>query len=416
MPSKKTPKSPKSRPQSTSTLSAPPQASTPALLTTFSPDASFFATVTQAVDRHRLRIYTTAGSGAGDGAQLLADYIVPDARCQSIAWGTLSRSAPTPVDGSASPAASLKKRKKDKKVAQTQEPTPAQESSAVTVVALGLSSGATHLFSPSHGRVMRILSEGAPGSSGEITSVSFSEVDGKTQLWTCAQDGWVRGWDLTSDEDAAPFAKLRPDTKTAVAKLVPRPGADELLVAHHSIKLVQAATDGEQRGSFTGHASAITALTWLGANRFASAAEDDRVVHIWAPTPSGGEGRALAALSLDSPVRHLGVLPASSDADEESTKLLVVTSAGALRLYDVPLDLSTAPNASPKKKRGGALPGLALLSEVRVLPAATAGDAQAAPILDACFVPGAEQDSTLRLARLVRGAKVVFERAVSVLG
>lgn len=402
----------KTRPQSTSLLSAPADVtstSTSNVVSSFSPDGRLFAFLTQAIDRHRLRIYTSAeGSGVGSDASLLVDYVLPEARCECISWGMLPGSGKGHKDDETS-----KRRRKSKGELTSSDVNGSSSagSSSQMVLALGLSTGAIHLFSPTQGRVIRILHDEAISASSAASS-SITSVDFDSDLGLvvgCAADGKIRTWNLTeslADNANAPVDRIRPDASTPVRTLAFL-STRKLAVAHHSIQVLSGPDSKKAAlASFTGHASNITHLVSIPGDtpRFVSAAEGDRIVNVWGMPPQGQkEARPIATLALDSTVRQLAAYPSSS----VDAVLVVVTSTGALRLYDIPASLGeqasngSAAGARPRKSAAG-VSTLRKLSEIRLL--ARKDDQESFPILDASF--SSVEKGTLSIARVIKGAKV----------
>lgn len=416
----------KSRPQSTSLLSAPSDVtstSSSSAISSFSPDGNLFAFLTQAIDRHRLRIFTSAeGAGAGTDASLLVDYVLPEARCECLCWGKLPSSSKGQKDDDTS-----KRRRKSKQGGDPSSSAAAAAAAAAAaeangtsvsqvVLALGLSTGAVHLFSPTQGRVVRILYDetisASSAASSAITSVDFNSDRGL--IVACAADGQVRTWSLAQssvEKATAPNDRIRPDASSPVRTLAFLSN-DSLAVAHHSIKVLSGPDSNEAAlASFTGHASQVTHLVSVpGASpRFVSAASGDRILNIWGmPPPGQKDARPLATLALDATVRQLSCFSPSSGVD---AILVVVTATGSLRLYDIPASLGGAEQAASNgvaasgarpRKSTAAVATLRKLSEIRLL--ARKDDQESFPVLDASF--NSVERGILSVARVVKGAKV----------
>ena len=333
----------KSRPASTSALAQPLQ--TPrTCLTAFAPGAGLFAHVAQAVDRHRVRVFSS------DSA-LVADYLLPEAlACAALAW--------TSVD--ASPPESKKKRKGARRGADARR---------VPLLALGTSDGSVLLFSPSQAKVVRVLASVSPDAAG-IVSLAAADL-----LWGVTASGWVQGWDLAQDDERAPSAHFLADHKHPVCIVSAQ---DYLLAAHHAIAAFEPGADSPL-GSFTGHAAPVTALHWTSASGFVSAAADDRSVYYWDIADAARAAAPRALATLDAPPRVL----ATAD------NLVLAATARSIRILRVP---ATTP---------GAVAALDEVAHVSIV----GGDA--ADVVDAAFV-----GDTLRIARLVKGVKVVLDDAL----
>jgi U3 small nucleolar RNA-associated protein 5 len=96
--SKKKTKAPQGRPTSTAAISQPTVEDSSQLtsLSSFSPDGNHFAFLSLAVDKHRLRVYSTVSG------QSVAEHILENARVSAVAWGSFTASAgpaSTPTDG-----------------------------------------------------------------------------------------------------------------------------------------------------------------------------------------------------------------------------------------------------------------------------------------------------------------------------
>lgn len=332
----------KSRPASTSALAQPLQ--TPRTgLTAFAPGAGLFAHVAQAVDRHRVRVFSS------DSA-LVADYLLPEAlACAALAW--------TSVD--ASPPESKKKRKGARRGADARR---------VPLLALGTSDGSVLLFSPSQAKVVRVLASVSPDAAG-IVSLAAADL-----LWGVTASGWVQGWDLAQDDERAPSTHFLADHKHPVCIVSAQ---DYLLAAHHAIAAFELGADAPL-GSFTGHAAPVTALHWTSASGFVSAAADDRSVYYWDIADAARAAAPRALATLDAPPRVVAT----------TENLVLAATARSIRILRVP---ATTP---------GTVAALDEVAHVSVV----GGDA--ADVVDAAFV-----GDTLRIARLVKGVKVVLDDA-----
>jgi U3 small nucleolar RNA-associated protein 5 len=355
---------PKSRPASSASATQAAPDAAPATLSAFSPRADLFALLTQALDRHRLRIY------ASPDARLTADYVLPAARAEALAWGAL----PHASSSAASPEAP-KKRKKG--TAAANAAAVASSSSAATpVVALGLADGTVALFSPTHGRVLRSLSDKAPAAGPRgVRALHFSH-DGQSLHAACA-DSVVRKWSLTSPD--------APPERTPAPQVSALGETSELLAASHAIDEL-----GGAKRSWTGHASPITHLTALAAPApaasFVSAASNDRVLTLW-----GQAARPLATLPMTAPARQIIALSTA-----ERALVLAITTSGDAGIYAVPAALDGSAKRTPALER------------VSSVTLKASKKAEATPLLDA-----AQVGNQLYVAALVKGAKLVLERTVS---
>ncbi|GAC96295.1 hypothetical protein PHSY_003875 [Pseudozyma hubeiensis SY62] len=406
----KAPKPSKSRPVSTSELNQPllpssgsVTASTASCSFSPAPDHTLFAHISNQVHQQRLRIYNASASAASS-SQLVTDFLLASlggAECLSSRWVRLS-----------SPTAKSAKRRKHGSDASEDA---AASGSSQLLLALGLSSGEVHLLSPALAQSVAILdASSASGSStassanAGIVSMSYSEA--KKTLFACSKSGWVSSFALADvklgDQPSPlrPFSSFRPDTKSAVQLLSSR--RDLILSAHHSISLTDISqSDSTVRATFTGHASPVTHLEWLDDNSFVSAAEGDRMISAWtydAKAAKAVTGRAFATAALDGPVRALSV---STAADQhQRTLITIVTQTGSVRIYGLPSESKA--EASPSKKKSAALPSLELLAQ-----SSTESSGASVEWIDARLV-----SDKLRLARLIRGAKVSIEETTVISG
>ena len=480
-PSKKKSSS-KTRPASTSLLNAPSingtasdaagfdELTAPAALSAFSTDNSFLALLSQAIDRHRLRVFrvrlppsASESSAAAVETTLVADYIIPnDAKCNALRWITLPLQpngivTDTPEAGG--------KRKKRRKSQGDQEDAPSTEAgpSSETLLALGLDNGQTHIFSPLLGKVVSVLSDpdyaasvtgshksaptlplaalSAGAGLGQNRGILNMALGSATDLWTASHDGVLRRYPLTKRSDSVkPLSRILPDTKTGTHIVSTQP--EYLLAGHHSIRLLASKTSGEalsvpstSLAHFTGHANPITHLEWFPnqPQRFISAAEEDRTLSVWqlpALEEANGsvEGKPVALITIDAPARH--VVPLSSTGSGQD--LLIVTHPGTTFIFSVPdsvqqdaaasvgdssfQDAAVGLSKAERKKRrksaaAAALPTLKPVSQVRLI-AKKGGATLPAMNVAADIKENGAVDVVL--ARLVRGSKLVLESIVSV--
>ncbi|SOV04452.1 related to UTP5 - U3 snoRNP protein [Ustilago sp. UG-2017a] len=406
----KAPKPSKSRPVSTSELNQPllpssgsVTASTASCSFSPAPDHTLFAHISNQIHQQRLRVYNASASAASS-SQLVTDFLLSSlggAECLSSHWVRLSTSS----------SKSAKRRKHDAKGSDD----VASSGSSQLFLALGLSTGQVHLLSPALAQSVAVLD--ASSASGSSTSsaanagiVSMFYSEGSKSLFTCSKSGWVSSFALgdikLGDQitPLRPFSSFRPDTKSAVQLLSSRQNL--VLSAHHSISLNDVAqSDHSLRATFTGHASPVTHLEWINDNSFLSAAEGDRIVSAWTFEATAGKavtGRTFATAALDGPVRALSV--STTSAQQSRTLITIVTQTGSVRVYGLPAEPMS--DASPSKKKSAALPSLELLAQSSI----ESGGASVEWI-DARLV-----SDKLRLARLLRGAKVSIDETTVLSG
>ncbi|KAF5377259.1 hypothetical protein D9615_006363 [Tricholomella constricta] len=401
--SKKRTKPPQGRPVSTSAISQPvvEDASHLTALSSFSPNGNHFVFLSLAVDKHRLRVYSTVTG------QSVAEHIIDSARVSALTWSTFDPSQGQSSSTNAETSPNKKKRRKRDSLPADEE----VQSKAIEVVIIGLSDGTILFFSPNHGRVLRTLSHSS--STAEILAVAVIEnSDNTSTVWTSGADGAVRLWNAQKNEI---LGSWKSDDRIPYSSLAARPfnqeGRVDVLAAHHSIHLLSTSSDNTefntkkptQLASFTGHASPSRQLQWDASQatptRFLSLAEADRILYIWeVPDGSSTEGKTVASIPLDSDARSfsLSVTQKSNDTAKRQT-LLTLSASGKISLFPIPSELPT-PTGSKHK-----VPTLLPRSNLST----SSKTASAIKIVDAAFSTGA--DGTVRVARLVGGIYPVFD-------
>ncbi|KAJ1308984.1 hypothetical protein OPQ81_004666 [Rhizoctonia solani] len=368
-------KPPTERAVGTSALAQPSLSSPASRFSSFSPNGALFAFLSLAVDKHRLRVYDVATGSA------VADHTFDAGRVTALVWGAFELTDESKAS---------KKRRKRKSLTTDDAP---EASSALQLVALGLSNGSIVLFSPTQGAVVRTLSN--PSHTAAITSLAPHN-DSPTHLWAASEDGMIRYWNIVASTSKDVV------TSTPCVALAPRPGITEtkdgathLLTAQTAIQLLPISSDGiTQKELLTvpGHASPVISLGWdhhssEPARRFVSAAEDDRVVSVW----DAVSGKMVASVPLDSEARHV-----TFGVESGTSMLLALAVSGKASLYTLPESIK------PK--------GVSTLSPQSILSVEYAGkkgsDPTAADVVAAAFVPGTQ--GKVVLARLV-GVKPVFD-------
>ncbi|KAF5392540.1 hypothetical protein D9757_002154 [Collybiopsis confluens] len=357
----------KSRPAATSSISQPvvEDAHYLTAFSSFSSTGKWFAYLSLAVDKHRLRVFDSLSG------QSVAEHILHSARVSSLSWCHLSSSQ--------SPSPSKKKRRKSQTHEQTQPPSE--------TVALGLSDGSVLFFSPTHGKVTYTLSHSS--SSSAILSVVEAE---DSNIWTSSSDSTVRLWNPEKNEM---LGSWKNDDRIPYSAMA-RTADSELLVASHSIRLLSTKSSASGKKptemvSFTGHASSIKCLQWeTSLSRVVSMAESDRVVSVWQmPSDDSSTGRMVASVQLDSDAHHISL---------SSSTLLALSASGKIFVYPVPDEL--VPPAS-SNRTAHKLPTLLPRS---TLSASSKGST--VPVVAASFVHGSSRK--IHIARIVGGVKAVL--------
>ncbi|KAJ3807996.1 WD40-repeat-containing domain protein [Lentinula aff. lateritia] len=383
---KKQSKQSKSRPIATSTISQPvvEDSSSLTALSSFSSKGDLFAYLSLAVDKHRLRIYDpTTG-------QSVAEHIVDSARVSSLSWHHLS----TVVSSTGLPPSKKKRRK-----SQASEEA---DSGSTQTVALGLSDGSVLFFSPTHGRVYSTLSH--PSSTSAILSLvgGGHSRDGSSNVWTSGADGVIRLWNVHRNEMGGSWKN---DDRIPYTSMVLRPLPDdqnpELLVAHHSIRLLSIESDlanqkPKELASFTGHASSIKMLQWdtsaSPCRRFVSMAENDRVISLWEiPSDDLTASKMVASVQLDSDARYVSLSTSTST-------LLTLAASGKVSVYPIPDEL--VPPASSNRTQHK-IPTLLPRSTLFV-----SSKGNSSHLVASSFVEGSAR--SIRVVRIVGGVRPIF--------
>ena len=393
------------RPVATSAISQPTvqDASDLTALSSFSPNGDRFAFLSLAVDKHRLRVYSTLS------AKSVAEHVVDSARVSSLSWCLFDPSGTQKISDE-SPN-KKKRRKGDSQLASEES-----QEKGIQVVILGLSDGAVSFFSPNHGRVLRTLSH--PTSTAEIVSVVSVPHGDNSSVWTSGADGAVRIWNAQKNEM---LSSWRNDDRIPYFSLAPRPVPKEnrldVLAAHHSIHLLSTSLNSTnfdkitptQAASFTGHASPIRQLKWdasrPASTRFVSRADTDRFLYLWGiPEGPSTEGKPLASIPLDSDARTFSLSSSQETGTAvNSQTLLALSASGKISLFPIPTEIvSPASSGRTQHKLPTLLPRSILSASVK--------NALAARIIDVTF---SAEEGNILIARTIGGIRPVFDVVVS---
>lgn len=361
--------------------------------TLFSPWSNHYAHLSQAMDRHRLQVYSVDAANAM--GRLVADYVIPNSTCHSMSWAKVSI-APSGKQGDSK----RRKNKKNSAGSRGDDGSDDEESqSQVEVLALGLTSGSVHLFSPVHGKVIRIL--GDPSVSASSTTSSISSLSFLSPLlYASTTGGYVAAWNIEEvpkqfNSVIHPVWKMQAqdDERTALDRILVL-SSNVVACAHHSIKLYTV-SDKTIKASYPGHASSITHLVSIpgNASRFASAAKGDRTVNVWQSPLDGQKNitRPLSTLTLEAPVRQMN---AFLDTSGRSV-LLVISTDGQARLFEVPSPAAESNAGKPRKSTGAQL--LRELTHISTQ--------ENSIILDGTI----DEGESVRVSRLGKKQKVAFE-------
>ncbi|KIP01713.1 hypothetical protein PHLGIDRAFT_112841 [Phlebiopsis gigantea 11061_1 CR5-6] len=387
-------KPPKSRPAATSAISQPSveDASSTHSLSSFSQGGELFAFLSLAVDKHRLRVYDTVTG------QSTAEHLFDSSRVSSLCWARF--------DASQSEEGPKKKRKRKNLGAEEKLPPLG--------LVLALTNGSLVLFSPTHGKVAKIISHSSSTATLFSVTVAEEEISESLHAWTSGADGVIRLWDLRDGNLAGSW---KGEERIAYSCLAVRPGSSseatdspELLAANHAIQLVSmesssdlildAPSKTQKLASFTGHASQVKTLRWESPSRFLSAAEADRFVYLWEvpEDESTSEGRVTASIPLDSDVRSLALstpLPSST----KSSALLTVSASGRVAVFDADFVSVSTSTGKPK---------VAILSPRSTITVDSKKQAETrSDVVAAAFV--SQEEGKVRVVRLAGGVRPVFD-------
>ncbi|PBK76675.1 NUC189-domain-containing protein [Armillaria solidipes] len=384
-------KPPRGRPTANSAISQPAveDASTTTALPAFSLNGNLFAYLSLAVDKHRLRVYDTATN------QSVAEHLFEATRATALEWARLQLPDTDKPSGADQPPSKKKRKKGVVDTAQVK---------TVEVVILGLSDGTLVLFSPTHGRVIRTLSD-SQSTVAILSAIVVKNADNISNIWTSSADGFVRKWDIQTN---GVLGSWKSDDRVPYSAMALRPSSEEddrhILVANHSLRLLSFDNVDSQKpnqlASFSGHASAVKAVQWdasqTRSDRFISMAEADRVVSLWAvPAGDATEGKLAASIQLDSDARAISLLHA---AVSPSQVLLTLAASGRISVFPIPAELSPPTSSSHK---------VSTLLPRSTLAVPSAKNTSGAQLLAASFVQG--HPGQIRIARVVGGVRPVFD-------
>ena len=394
MSSKKSRSKSKSRPLTTSQ----PTSGHPSILSSFSPDGTLFVIITLAIDKHRLRLYNTSST------RVVAEHTFESSRVSALTWGSIK----TDTEVLDTPNKKRKKRKFDSDTPQNEK----RSADTIDVVVLGLQDGTIIFFSLSSSKIVRTLTH--PSSPSSVIALALKTVDTPI-LWTSSSDGIVRLWDVQKhkilsswhDKDHIPYTSLslRPTSDSSQT---------DVLAGHHHIRLFSDTTLHDpqstplQLASFTGHASSIMILHWAHApavsHRFFSMAVSDRFVYVWDTVKDSSLPEKpvapLACVALDSDVRTIGL----NSSDFSRQTLVTLSVSGKLSFVPIPESFAPPPNTrETKNKMFSLLPHTSVASSSNTRPLDPI-------VIDIICVPG--DSHSVRIARLIKGVKPVFEDVV----
>lgn len=380
-------KPPKSRPASTGALVQPVTAEGTSLatLSAFSPDGQWFALLSLAVDKHKLRVFDR------NSGKSIAEYVLQASSVTSLQWAQIAATLDPPL----SPQSKKRKR-------TNENSKPEERHSGILVVVLGLANGGLTCFSPTQGT--SILSLSSPISSGAVLA-AIVDPDQK-RLWTSGVDGSIRLWDIhkntiihswkSKHRSAYSTLSLKPGTSTDENR------PQQALAANHAIDLLELPINPLAESSnprilatFSGHTSNLTSMQWISSHHeveFVTSAERDRFLQGWHVLSVGGEGKISFSAPIDGDIRKVHV---SSD----ESLVIVVSATGTIWLFSYPPSLSSSPTTLEPR------------SVISINPPKGKRNAEATVILDAILTPN--RTGTMQVARLSNGVRPAFQEIVS---
>lgn len=392
-------KPPRGRPQATSAISQPAveDSTTSTYLSSFSPDGKLFAFLSLAIDKHALKVYDTTTRRS------VAQHVVDAGRVTSLCWARLDLAEGQRKGAEDEDGARKNKRKKKSSAATDAE---TSSNAAPQVVVLGLSDGSLLLFSPTHGRLLRTLSD--PSSSSAVLAVAGQDSDTADPhtLWTSNADGALRLWDARANQiSQSLFSDDRIPYTSLSVRASEEEGVTEVLAAHHSIHLLAISSDSQKTqtlAKFTGHASPVSDLRWLDKSRFFSSASVDRFVNVWeVPTASKTDGKIVATIPLDSDARSIQLSSYLSSAPSSEPLLYALSATGKVSIFTVASDLT-----SPAKGKS-AIPSLLPKAVISL-----SSNKNAASLVVLAVSSADDNAGRLRIASVTGGLQLAFDIAV----
>ncbi|KAK9761579.1 Small subunit (SSU) processome component, partial [Basidiobolus ranarum] len=205
-----------------------------AVVAKFDNDADLFAIVTQAVDRHRLRVFDT------HTGTLKSEFSSESERkFTSMSWGVAQ------IEGILSESTETSGRKK-RRASRIQTATTSK------VVALGLENGSIIIYSIALGSIQKTLS-----GAHTLPVRDFIFNQNGERGYSCAQDGFIVEWDLKTSSVVRKWKSEIKDIHTISLSH----NESVLAVAAHSIELWDLESQTVIK-KFIGHASVITNLAF----------------------------------------------------------------------------------------------------------------------------------------------------------
>ncbi|GES86925.1 WD repeat-containing protein 43 [Rhizophagus clarus] len=329
------------------------------------PNADFFALVTQSVDRHRLRVFDThVGTVINDFSSETEE------KFNCLTWGKIDLNkkvdAPSP--------------KKKKKLSPENE-------QYIKVIALGSQTGSIIIYSISHGSVIKTLSG---THTSPINDFIFTKECKKG--YSCSEDMNIVEWNIDNE---IVISKWNVGSQMTKHKLALSHDETKLLSVGHSIIMLDLQSKQILK-TFTGHATRITNIMFSTKDElFITSAEHDRFINIWKCQDNG----SLDALTLDENITNLSISKVNT--------VLAVSEAGILYLFkDITSSLPT--DTTPQNKKKKRFTTHKAEAQIKFLNEDGSG---IIPIISACFVEK-EENQEMGYIMVARGSTVkpAFEK------
>ncbi|KAI9276307.1 WD40-repeat-containing domain protein [Sporodiniella umbellata] len=331
---------------STVETSANPSENAGIVLSAFdkSTTAEYFALISMAMDRHRLRIFNVRSGTVSN------DYSTNEKeKVTCLTWGNMKDNS----DLQANTVQAFKKKKSGT--------VPLSKA-----IALGLQSGAISLYSLTHGIVIKTL------ENAHTTPVcDFVMTKDGSRGYSIAEDNFIVEWDI---EEAKEIFKWKADAKN-IRKLKLSHDETKLVTAGHIITL----WDLEQRTAvkkFTGHATMVKELAFSAQDDLLiSSAEDDRYINVWDAQLNNTNTNNVSALTVENNVSHI-------DFSTTEPAVLAVTDEGLVGVWENPS--LAAPQVTHTKRK--MMRSMTKEPDVNIKIISTQEENKTIPILAAQFV------------------------------
>ncbi|SCV04478.1 LAME_0H18756g1_1 [Lachancea meyersii CBS 8951] len=232
-------------------------ASSPVVLSRYDSSGQFLAYITVALDKQRVSVEPTNASKANGNGLANENFLyLEDAnlRVTCLEWVSLS-------------------------------------ASDSRMVAIGLNSGEVWLYAPAANQIVSKL------STGSVHAIRDFKSQGDV-AWCCDRDDTVYRFRMT---DFALEQKFKVEGCENLQKLCVV-DADHILLASHSVALVQVSTQKVVR-SFPGHITSVTDMAMVNANTFLTSATNDRFLNLY-DLSTGGTSAVLVSQADVTQVSH----------------------------------------------------------------------------------------------------------------